>query len=139
MITSKRTAKTILIVEDDRLNQRLFRDVLQAAGHNTISVDNCVAAIDAARVNKPDLIMLDIRLGSDYGLDAARILKRDRRTGATPIIAVTASTSLQEKAAASAAGCIEYLIKPVSISTLLATVSRHLSASAARGRLQAVS
>ncbi|MGB0508061.1 MAG: response regulator [Pikeienuella sp.] len=130
MTLNAQNAKTVLIVEDDKLNQRLFDDVLTAAGHSTIVVDNCTSAINAAHANKPDLIIMDIRLGAGSGITATRMIKGDFRTDQTPIIAVTANTLTADKTEAMEAGCADYLTKPVSISHLLSVVNRHMPRSA---------
>src|SRR5258707_14884822 len=82
--------KRILIVEDNELNQKLLRDVLEAYGYATITTGQGAAALGLARENQPDLILMDLQLPDISGLDAVRGLKRHQQTRTIPVVAVTA-------------------------------------------------
>src|ERR1700751_2198195 len=82
--------KTVLIVEDNELNMKLFHDLLQANGFNTIETRNGIEARDLARKHKPDLILMDIQLPEVSGLEVTKWIKEDDELKAIPIIAVTA-------------------------------------------------
>src|SRR5579862_3801189 len=82
--------KRILIVEDNELNLKLLRDVLEAYGYETITTGEGTTALGLARKNRPDLILMDLQLPDISGLDAVRRLKDHRQTQAIPVVAVTA-------------------------------------------------
>ena len=65
-------AKTVLIVEDNELNMKLFHDLLEAHGYNTVGTRNGIEALDLARKHRPDLVLMDLRLPDGTGLDACR-------------------------------------------------------------------
>ena len=85
--------KTILIVEDDELNMRLFNDLLQAHGYDTLQTGDGWDAIALTKEHKPDLILMDIQLPTINGLEVAREIKSDEGLTDIPIIAVTAFAS----------------------------------------------
>ena len=105
--------KKILIVEDDRVNLKLARDVLQDNGYETEEVTNGEEAVVRAAQFKPDLIVMDIRLPGIDGLEATRRLKGDPATTSIPIIAVTAHAMPGDKSRILEAGCQAYLSKPL--------------------------
>ena len=69
--------KTVLIVEDNELNMKLFRDLIEASGYETIQTRNGTEAVDLARAHRPDLILMDIQLPEVSGLDVTKWLKAD--------------------------------------------------------------
>ena len=83
--------KKILVVEDNELNMRLFRDLLTAQGHEVLGTDDGMEALTLAREHKPDLIVMDIQLPEVSGLDVTKWLKEDDDLRSIPVIAVTAS------------------------------------------------
>ena len=84
--------KTVMIVEDNELNMKLFRDLIEASGYTTIQTRNGMEALELARRHQPDLILMDIQLPEVSGLDVTRWLKADPELKAIPVIAVTAFT-----------------------------------------------
>ena len=72
--------KTVLIVEDNELNMKLFHDLLEAHGYQTVGTRNGIEALDLARKYRPDLILMDIQLPEVSGLEVTKWLKDDRRT-----------------------------------------------------------
>ena len=82
--------KRILIVEDNDLNLKLFRDLLTAHGYETIETKDGLEAINLTRRERPDLILMDIQLPEISGLDVTRRLKSEDGICDIPIIAVTA-------------------------------------------------
>ena len=82
--------KTVLIVEDNELNMKLFNDLLEANGHATLRTKSGVEAIALARDHQPDLILMDIQLPEVSGLEVTRWLKDDEALKHIPIIAITA-------------------------------------------------
>lgn len=119
-------AKTVLIVEDNELNMKLFHDLLEAHGYDTLQTRSGVEAITLARKHKPDLILMDIQLPEVSGLDVIKWLKEDDATKAIPVIAVTAFAMKGDEERIREGGCEAYISKPISVSMFLDTV-RHFA------------
>lgn len=119
-------AKKVLIVEDNDLNLRLFNDLLAAEGYQTMTAADGSDAIILARDSAPDLILMDINLPRQSGLHATRRLKADARLAGIPVIAVTAHAMDGDEQRILAAGCADYIAKPVSLPGLLSKVRQHL-------------
>ena len=118
--------KTILIVEDDRKNLKLFRELLQELGYSTVEATDGSQAIKLARAAKPSLILMDIQLPVMDGLEATRIIKSDTSTKNIPIVALTAYAMKTDEQKAIQAGCDGYLPKPLRAQTLLEKVKEYL-------------
>ena len=116
--------KTVLIVEDNELNMKLFHDLLQANGFDTIETRNGIEALDLARKHKPDLILMDIQLPEVSGLEVTKWIKEDEELRSIPVIAVTAFAMKGDEERIREGGCEAYLSKPISVSKFLETV-RH--------------
>ena len=119
-------AKTVLIVEDNELNMKLFNDLLETQGYRVVQVDNGNDALDAVRREQPDLILMDIQLPGQSGLDVTRDIKADETTRHIPVIAVTAFAMRSDEERIRAGGCEDYLAKPISVPVFLQTVKRYL-------------
>lgn len=117
-------AKTVLIVEDNELNMKLFNDLLEAFGYNTVKTRDGRTAVDMAREHKPDLIIMDIQLPGISGLDVTRQLKQDSDLAPIPVVAVTAFAMRGDEQRIREGGCEAYLSKPISVQSFLSTV-RH--------------
>lgn len=117
---------TILIVEDNELNMKLFNDLLEARGHNILQSRNGAEAFDIAQKSKPDLIIMDIQLPEISGLDVIRWLKDDPALKEIPVIAVTAFAMKGDEDRIREGGCEAYLSKPISVSQFQDTVDAHL-------------
>ena len=83
-------AKTVLVVEDNELNMKLFHDLLEANGYDIVQTRNGLEAIDLAREHHPDLILMDIQLPEVSGLEVTKWIKEDDDLRSIPVIAVTA-------------------------------------------------
>lgn len=83
-------AKTVLIVEDNELNMKLFNDLLEAHGYATLKTADGIEAIELARTHRPDLILMDIQLPEVSGLEVTKWIKEDDALKSIPVIAVTA-------------------------------------------------
>jgi two-component system, cell cycle response regulator DivK len=118
--------KRILIVEDNDLNLKLFRDLLGAHGYETIETKEGLEAIVLTKSQRPDLILMDIQLPEISGLDVTRRLKADDSIRDIPIIAVTAFAMKDDEEKILAAGCEAYISKPISIMPFLQTVRKFL-------------
>jgi two-component system cell cycle response regulator DivK len=121
--------KRILIVEDDRLSFIVLCQLLTAQGYEILQSSEGWDGIHRARNEKPDLIVMDIKLPDISGLDAILLLKKDDQTKDIPIIAVTACVTPGDKANALKSGCAAYIAKPVNIGNLLRTVESFLPSS----------
>src|SRR4051794_40227249 len=118
--------KTVLIVEDNELNMKLFSDLLEAHGYATLKTANGIEAIEIARAHHPDLILMDIQLPEVSGLDVTRWLKEDDDLKAIPVIAITAFAMKGDEERIREGGCEAYLSKPISVAKFLATVRAYL-------------
>ncbi|MFG1417518.1 response regulator [Xanthobacter sp. V0B-10] len=121
-------SKTVMIVEDNELNMKLFHDLLEAHGYRTVETRTGVEAVDLARAHRPDLIIMDIQLPEISGLDVTRKLKADPELRAIPVVAVTAFAMKGDEERIRAGGCEAYLSKPISVAKFLETV-RHFTGS----------
>ncbi|MFW0777225.1 MAG: response regulator [Rickettsiales bacterium] len=118
--------KRILIVEDNELNLKLFRDLLSAHGYETIETKEGLEAINLTKSERPDLILMDIQLPEVSGLDVTRRIKADEGVANIPIIAVTAFAMKDDEEKILSAGCEAYISKPISIVPFLNTVKKFL-------------
>ena len=82
--------KTVLIVEDNELNMKLFNDLLEAHGYATLQTRNGVEAVELTRKHMPDLILMDIQLPEVSGLQVTQWIKDDEKLRHIPVIGVTA-------------------------------------------------
>ena len=119
-------AKTVLIVEDNELNMKLFHDLLEAHGYTTVGTRNGVEALDLARKHRPDLILMDIQLPQVSGLEVTRWIKDDPELRSIPIVAVTAFAMKGDEDRIREGGCEAYIAKPISVANFIATVRRFL-------------
>jgi len=119
-------AKKILIVEDNDLNLKLFRDLLEANGYQTFETKEGIEAIALTRNVMPDLIIMDIQLPEISGLDVTRKIKADYEISHIPVIAVTAFAMKDDEDKIMKAGCEAYLSKPIAIDHFLATIRQFL-------------
>lgn len=119
-------AKKILIVEDNDLNLKLFRDLLGANGYQTFETREGIEAIAMTRNIMPDLIVMDIQLPEISGLDITKKIKADGEIRHIPVIAVTAFAMKDDEQKILAAGCEAYLSKPIAIDDFLSTIRRFL-------------
>ena len=118
--------KKVLIVEDNDLNLKLFRDLLEAHGYETYETKDGMEALSLARNVRPDLILMDIQLPEISGLDITKRLKNDEDVRHIPVVAVTAFAMKDDEEMILNAGCEAYMSKPISIPTFLETVRRFL-------------
>ncbi len=116
--------KTVMIVEDNELNMKLFHDLLEARGYLTVETRSGVEALELARAHRPDLIIMDIQLPEISGLDVTRRLKGDPQLKKIPVVAVTAFAMKGDEERIRAAGCEGYLSKPISVAKFLQTVQQ---------------
>ena len=122
---------TVLVVDDNAMNRKLARDVLDAAGFRTLEAATGAHAITLARDRLPDVVLMDIRLPDMDGVVATRRLKAGDQTAMIPVVAMSA-TPLEDSSewleANGFAGCIE---KPIDIATFADQVRRYCPATSA--------
>jgi two-component system cell cycle response regulator DivK len=122
-------AQSVLIVEDNELNMKLFNDLLSAHGYRTIQTRNGVEALELARKHRPDLILMDIQLPEVSGLEVTRWLKDDDNLCHIPVVAVTAFAMKGDEERIRSGGCEAYISKPISVLGFLETVRRFIGPS----------
>src|SRR3984893_12205506 len=119
-------AKTVLVVEDNELNMKLFHDLLEASGYNIVQTRNGLEAIDLARSHRPDLILMDIQLPEISGLEVTKWVKEDDELAHIPVVAVTAFAMKGDEERIREGGCEAYISKPISVAHFLDTIRRLL-------------
>ena len=119
--------KTVLIVEDNELNMKLFHDVLDAHGYDTLQTRTGLEALALARKYHPDLILMDIQLPEVSGLEVTKWLKEDDSLRDIPVVAVTAFAMKGDEERIRQGGCEAYISKPISVVNFLETVRRFLA------------
>lgn len=115
----------ILVVEDNALNMKLFRDVLVATGYRTLEATTGGRAIELATEHAPAVVLMDIELPDLDGVQALHRLRSDVRTAAIPVLAVTAQAMRGDRERFLAEGFDGYLAKPVNVRELLGWVRSH--------------
>lgn len=118
--------KTVLIVEDNELNMKLFHDLLEANGIGTIQTRDGTNVMELARTRKPDLILMDIQLPEVSGLDVTKWLKDDAELRHIPVIAVTAFAMKGDEQKIREGGCEDYISKPISVTRFLEVIESYL-------------
>jgi len=117
----------ILIVDDNAINLKLVAYLMKANGYTVETALDAETALEAIRSNHPDVILMDIQLPGIDGLELTRRLKADPKTRDIVIVAVTAYAMKGDQAKALAAGCDDYITKPIDTRTLPETIARHLA------------
>jgi len=120
-------AKTVLVVEDNDLNMKLFHDLLETQGYNILQTKDGMEALRMARQHHPDLILMDIQLPEVSGLEVTKWIKEDDNLKAIPVVAVTAFAMKGDEEKIREGGCEAYIAKPISVSNFLDTVRHFLS------------
>jgi two-component system, cell cycle response regulator DivK len=125
-ITTEASAKTILVVEDNELNMKLFNDLLESHGYLVVQTRDGLAALELARQHRPDLILMDIQLPEVSGIEVTKWLKEDDDLKAIPVIAVTAFAMKGDEQKIREGGCEAYISKPISVMSFLQTIDKYL-------------
>ena len=110
---------TVLVVEDFEDNRFMMRRLLEMSGYRVIEAVNGKQAVEAAISERPDLILMDLSLPMLDGLAATRRIREAEGLGRVPIIAVSAHDSADFHTEALAAGCDEYVTKPIDFDHLV--------------------
>jgi two-component system cell cycle response regulator DivK len=117
----------ILVVEDNELNLKLLRDVLEYAGYDVRVARTAEDGITLAVNEHPDLVLMDLGLPGIDGVEALRRLRESPRTADIPVVAVTAQAMKQDRERALRAGFDGYVVKPISVRAFPTQVRRFLS------------
>lgn len=115
--------ETILLVEDNAVNRRLAEFILRSQGYRVREATTAQEAFDLLRSERPDLILMDVQLPMMDGLEATKKLKENPATRDIPVIAVTSYAMKGDREQALAAGCVDYLTKPLDKTSFLRLVS----------------
>jgi two-component system cell cycle response regulator DivK len=118
--------KRILCIEDNDSNLRLVSRIVEGEKHDFLSAVDGFTALLMAQQEHPDLILLDINIPGLSGLEVARRLKRDAQLAAVPLIATTANVLVGDRERCLAAGCDEYLPKPLDVRELQSVLRKYL-------------
>jgi two-component system cell cycle response regulator DivK len=129
------TPRRILVVEDNPLNLKLVRDVLQYAGYDVIEAQSGEEGLRVAEQDRPDLVLMDLQLPGIDGTETLRRLRQDSLGRDVPVVAVTAFAMAEDRERASLAGFDGYIEKPISVRDLPGQIEAFLSgASEATGK-----
>lgn len=116
----------VLIVEDNELNMKLFHDLLEAHGIDTVQTRDGRQAFGLAKAHRPDLIIMDIQLPEVSGLEITKMIKDDPDLKAVPVIAVTAFAMKGDEQKIRDGGCEDYISKPISVARFMEIVRHYL-------------
>lgn len=119
-------AKRILYVEDNFQNKRLVRKILTARGYDVLEAEDGLTGVEIASRERPDLILMDISLPGIDGVEATQRIKAQGTTTAIPVIALTANAMRGDRERFIAAGCDDYLPKPISTSDLINMIKSYV-------------
>ena len=117
----------VLVVEDNDMNMQLVEYLLEEGGYQIVKAASGEEALSTARNGEPvDLILMDIHLPGIDGLSVIREMKSDPKTGAIPILALTAHAMRGDKDRFLEAGCDGYISKPIDVKTFLTSIRQYL-------------
>lgn len=136
MIPAHSKGATILVAEDDDDNRDILRTLLAMRGFDVLEAANGQQAVELALTARPDLILMDLRMPVMNGLAAARAIRQrpEPHVRTVPIVALSAYHPSQHGAVASAAGCDDYVLKPIDYEHLEAVIDRLLKRDAGAAR-----
>ena len=124
MIENDGTRATVLVVEDFEDNRFMMRRLLEMSGYQVVEAVNGRQAVEKAESERPDIILMDLSLPLLDGLAATRQIRQQDGQSKVPIVAVSAHDSADFHAEALAAGCNEYVTKPIDFDQLVQLLSR---------------
>jgi CheY-like chemotaxis protein len=120
-------AKTVLVIEDNELNMKLVKSLLQLGSYQVLEAQDAERGIKLAGDHLPDLILMDIQLPGMDGLAATRLLKKNEALKNIPIIALTSYAMQGDEQKAMDAGCAGYLTKPIHTRDFLERIDQFLN------------
>jgi CheY-like chemotaxis protein len=127
----------ILLVEDDPANMLLTRTVLEDAGHRILAATTLFDARELLELEHPDLVITDVDLHGESGLELARDVREDPRLQDVPVVALTAHAMPEMAEEVFDAGCADYITKPVDITQLVRRVNANLALARTAGLVTA--
>lgn len=130
-------AKTVLVADDNADNRAVYVMILEHVGYRVVEAADGAEAIDVAKAERPDLILMDLQMPRVTGFQATERLKADPEMANTPIIAVTALAMDGDRDMAFAVGCDAYFAKPLEPRMLAAEVTRRIGEPLADAPVQA--
>ena len=119
--------KTILIIEDNQLNMKLVKTLLQIEKHQVLEAGSAENGLEIAKERLPDLILMDIQLPGMNGLEATRIIKEDPEMTNIPVVALTSFAMQGDEEKAISAGCEGYITKPIDTREFTKMVAQYYS------------
>jgi len=117
--------KTVLYIEDNLHNRRIVRKILGSRGYAVIEAEDGVTGLQMVQELKPPVVLLDIGLPGMDGLEVVARIKADENLQDIPVIALTASAMRGDRERFLAAGCDDYLSKPIQAMELIDKVATH--------------
>jgi two-component system cell cycle response regulator DivK len=119
------SGRRILVVEDNEKNMKLFRDVLQAKGYDTLEATSGEQAVELATGHVPDLILMDVQLPGIDGIEALARIRADEETKGIPVIALTAQAMAGDRERFLDSGFDGYISKPIDVMEFIQTVASY--------------
>ena len=116
----------ILVIEDQALNRKVVRILLESEGYKVLESVNATEALTHLETSKPALILMDIALPGKSGEELTRLIKSKPKLCSIPIIALTAAAMSGDRERLLKAGCDDYLSKPIDTHVLVERVKYHL-------------
>jgi CheY-like chemotaxis protein len=118
--------KKALVIDDNENNLTLEKDLLEIADFEVFAAKDATSGIAIARVEKPDIIIMDVRLPDMSGSKAARILRQDKETSDIPIVFVTASVMAEDREEIQMIANTGFISKPINTRTFAIEISRFI-------------
>ncbi len=113
---------TILIIEDNPMNMKLARDILEAKGYTVIASDNGEEGLRLAFEQRPNLVLMDIQLPGIDGVEAFAQIRAEPSTADVPVVAFTASVTANDRSRVADAGFDAFVSKPIDLKSFLSTI-----------------
>jgi CheY-like chemotaxis protein len=118
--------KRVLVIEDNELNMKLVRSLLQIGKYKVVEASDAETGIRLAQEHHPALILMDIQLPGMDGLSATRLIKEDGDLKEIPVVALTSYAMQGDDEKALEAGCTGYIAKPINTRTFLETLEKYM-------------
>ncbi len=116
----------VAVIEDNDLNMKLVKTLLDIAGFDVIAAQDAETGIDLIREHGPDLILMDVQLPGMDGFSATKIIKQDETLKSIPVVALTSYAMEGDKDKATQAGCTGYISKPIDTRNFAKNVDRYI-------------
>ncbi|CCU80717.1 hypothetical protein HSACCH_02255 [Halanaerobium saccharolyticum subsp. saccharolyticum DSM 6643] len=128
--------KTILIVDDSKLNIEILSDILKAKLYRIVVAKSGKRALEFAKIKKPDLILLDIMMPEINGFEVCKFLKNNSETADIPIIFISGLDKSKDIVKGFQVGAVDYIVKPFQKEVVLARVNTHLKLSETQKKIE---